>query len=317
MPDCFLYIIQSNDISPKRIRNISIIKKTTVFRFKSKWAILVALIVIGAVMLLRSGDEGKETPSPSSPTTPKNSGTAKSGGTSIHTAMGVPKTTGVKDVIIARKQYELSYNPERGGPNWVCWNSNAAWFGEVERRQGKFMDDDEIARGMKKIKHDDYTKSGYDRGHMVRSEDRTATREDNDATFYMTNVLPQYHELNAGPWLALEEYTEILAKKKNNELYIVAGGIYDNSPPTLNDKGRVAIPKSTWKIVVVLSRGEGLESVTKDTRVIAVNMPNDKDIVNKWRSFITTVEDIQTKTGFEFLTAVPPDIRAALIKKRD
>jgi endonuclease G len=242
---------------------------------------------------------------------------------SIHTALGVPKDNDESDDFFMKKpQYELSYNNKRGAANWVCWNLNAKWFGDVERKQGQFITDKDLPDGFQRITHNDYTGSGFDRGHLVRSEERTATREDNDATFLMTNVLPQYHDLNAGPWLSLEEYCQILATKKNNELYLIAGGIYDETPKFLSGKGngRVAIPVSTWKVIVVLEQGQGLEDVTKDTRIIAVNMPNreGKDFKKSgWRKYLTTVDELEKLTGYDFLSALPDDIESALESRTD
>ena len=71
--------------------------------------------------------------------------------------------------------------------------------------------DDMLPAGWYRVQDHDYAGSGYDRGHMVRSEERTRSPEDNKTTFYLTNVLPQTHELNAGPWLRLEDYCQDLA----------------------------------------------------------------------------------------------------------
>ncbi len=241
----------------------------------------------------------------------------------MHAPLGIPKDDDDSDDYLMEKpQYVLSYNNARGGPNWVAWNLNASWFGTAERRQGQFITDMSLPEGFQRITHDDYTGSGYDRGHMVRSEERTRSREDNDATFLMTNILPQTHELNAGPWLSLENYCQVLATKKNCELYLIAGGIYDKNPQYLKGKGsgRVAIPKSTWKIVVVLERGQGLKDVTKDTRVIAVNMPNIRGKEFKksgWRKYLTTVDELERLTGYDFLSNVPTEIQDVIESKTD
>jgi len=306
------------------------------FQNKTVRNLLILAVILGVYLLIQSQNKKDEAPTltetkspatqkqePKAPATkPPKSASAKSA-LDLHAPLGIPKDNDDSDDYLMEKpQYVLSYNNARGGANWVAWNLNADWFGTVERKQGQFITDMSLPDGFQRITHNDYTGSGFDRGHMVRSEERTRTREDNDATFLMTNILPQYHELNAGPWLSLETYCEVLAKKKNNELYLIAGGIYDKNPPYLNGKGkgRVAIPKSTWKIVVVLERGQGLESITKDTRVIAVNMPNAQGKEFKqsgWRKYLTTVDDLERLTGYDFLSNVPPDIQAVIESKTD
>ncbi len=232
----------------------------------------------------------------------------------VHAALGIPvDADSTDDYIIARHQYILSYNNERGVANWVSWNQNADWYGDVERYGGKFKVDPMLPDNFKKVTHDDYTNSGFDRGHMVRSEDRTKTVEDNIATFYMTNVMPQTPDLNRGCWLDLEYYYEDLCKKQDKELYIIAGGIF-HKDNYIN--GKVAIPDSTYKIIVVLDRGQGASDVTTSTEVIAVVMPNTDGIrSDDWQKYITTVDRIENSTGYDFLNRVPVDIQKVIESK--
>ena len=44
-----------------------------------------------------------------------------------------------------------------------------------------------------------------------KRKERTRSPEDNRATFLLTNILPQTHDLNGGPWLRLEEHCRELA----------------------------------------------------------------------------------------------------------
>lgn len=310
------------------------------FQNKTVRNLLILAVIVGVYLLTQSQNKTNETSAPVEAEQPTGSEREQKQPTSktyntqttsssaqtffdIHAPLGIPKDSDERDDYLMEKpQYVLSYNNMRGGANWVAWNLNESWFGTAERKQGQFITDTTLPDGFQRITHNDYTASGFDRGHMVRSEERTRTREDNDATFLMTNILPQYHDLNAGPWLSLETYCQVLATKKNHELFLIAGGIYDKNPEYLNGKGkgRVAIPKSTWKIVVVLERGQGLESITKDTRVIAVNMPNQqgKDFKKSgWRKYLTTVDELERLTGYDFLSNIPPDIQATIESKTD
>lgn len=231
---------------------------------------------------------------------------------SVHLTLGIPTDANpADDLLVVKEQYALSYNPTRNDPNWVSWNLNASHFGPAKRFSGKFMPDQQLPGGVYRVRHEDYSGSGYDRGHMVRSEERTASDADNQATFTTTNLLPQYHDLNAGPWLRLEEYCQHLAQRGGKELYIVAGGIFSANPPTIG-KG-VAVPDATFKIVVVLERGQGLGEVTPQTRVIAASMPNKKGIQGEgWGQYRTTVDEIERQTGYDFLPEVPEAAQRAV-----
>jgi DNA/RNA endonuclease G (NUC1) len=232
-----------------------------------------------------------------------------------HLEFGTPGDgTPANDILLNKQWFSLSYSEVRGGPNWVSWNVNRTHFGGASRCDC-FSPDATLPAGVYQVVTGDYTGSGYTRGHMVRSEERTQTPADNAQTFLMTNILPQLSDLNAGPWGQLEFHVEALAKFDNKELYIIAGGIYPASPATLNNAGKVQIPSHTWKIIVVMDSGEGLANVASaaDIQVIAVNMPNITGISSQpWTAYTTTVDALEAATGYDFLSALPDAIETAV-----
>lgn len=234
----------------------------------------------------------------------------------IHSPWGLPFDSNKSDdYIIERKQYVLSYNQKLNVPNWVAWQLNASWYGEVPRKSGKFITDTSLPLSFEKITHDDYTKSGYDRGHMVRSEERTASEEDNRSTFLLSNVLPQTPKLNQQTWLSLEYECERLCKVEGKELYVIAGGVFSKHSPRL--KGKVAVPDSCWKIVIVLEKGQKPKDINSKTKVIAVMMHNghyDKSN-NSWELYKTTINAIEERIGYDFLNELSDAIEDIIESK--
>lgn len=111
-------------------------------------------------------------------------------------------------------------------------------------------------------------------------------------------------------WKALEEYERAIAKQ-HRELYIVAGGLFDASPLTIGHA--VSVPRADYKIVVVLDPGQGVESVTTTTEVIAVVMPNDPSVKQrKWTEYLITVDEIERQSGYDFMTNVPDNVQKAI-----
>lgn len=222
---------------------------------------------------------------------------------SIHLPLGLPyDSTPHDDYIIYRTQYITSYNKLKNAVNWTAWNLNSSWFGNSGRYQGRFIADTSLPEDFLRINHNDYTNSGYDRGHVVRSHERSSSTEDNKSTFLMTNIIPQTPDLNRGVWLDFERYCEELALKHNKELFIYSGAVYSDSVQI--GKG-ITVPDSCFKIVVVLERGEGIDCVNYDTIIISVMMPNINGIRNKkWEDFLVSVRHIEKSSGYNFL----PDI---------
>ena len=216
--------------------------------------------------------------------------------------------------LIERPQYVLSYNRDRGIPNWVSWQLTQQDRGDAERKDN-FVPDDTLPEGWYRVHTDDYTGSGYDRGHVTPSADRTATQEDNDATFIMTNIQPQAPDNNRNTWENLESLSRDLVEK-GHVLYIIAGG--DGDIGTIAD-GKIAVPRNTWKIIVVMPKGESdVTRITADTPVIAVRVPNGlREELGDWDEYRVTVAAIEEATGYHFFTNLPPEIQSALKSRID
>jgi endonuclease G, mitochondrial len=218
------------------------------------------------------------------------------------------QVTNAEHFLIARPQYALSYNNATRIPNWVSWHLQASDIGDTAR--GNFAPDPDLPADFQRVTPRDYTNSGYDRGHNCPSKDRSATKADNDAVFYMTNMAPQFHEMNGGPWEDLERYSRELVQK-GNELEILCGHFGERA----RLQSGVMAPQFGWKIVVVVPRGE---AISASSRVIAVQMPNEKSVEGQpWSSFITTPAAIEKATGLHFFDALSPEIAAALREKQD
>jgi endonuclease G len=216
--------------------------------------------------------------------------------------------------LIERPQYVLSYNRDRGIPNWVSWQLTKQDLGEA-KRSNIFVADTTLPKGWHRVTTDDYTGSGYDRGHVAPSADRTATPEDNEATFLLTNILPQAPDNNRNTWENLEALSRDLVNK-GHVLYIIAGGDGDNGTIA---KGKIAVPRYTWKIIVVMPKGESdVTRITADTLVIAVRIPNGlKEKLGDWDQYRVTVAAIEAATGYHFFSNLPPDIQTALKSRID
>ena len=219
-----------------------------------------------------------------------------------HVEFGTPYDANASnDLLLSKRTHYTSHNCARGGPNWVSWNLNKTHFGDAARSTS-FYSDATLPTGCYRVVTSDYTNSGYSRGHMVRSEERTWSVDDNKATFLMTNILPQYQDLNGGPWYKLELYLQDLAQNQNKEIYVISGGY--GSRGTLNGAGKVTIPTRNYKIAVIMPYGQGLANATTtgSIQVLAVDMPNVTGIAaNSWQTYTTTVDAIESATGYNFL----------------
>lgn len=240
---------------------------------------------------------------------------------------GQPGPTGSPNsFLIRRRQFAASYNASRGQPNWVSYEYDSRQSGGEDRCNCFSTDPLTVAAGLPAVTTADYTGSGYSRGHLARSADRTTTNVENASTFYLTNIVPQIQDMNAGPWATLENLLGD-STRAGRAVYIVAGPQF-NTPGALrylNGAGKVAIPDSTWKVALVVGRNadgtpKGLGNVqTWDdlagVTVIAVMMPNISTAAGldaDWRTYRRTPDQVEAVTGFDVLNLLQNQYEAAL-----
>jgi endonuclease G, mitochondrial len=247
---------------------------------------------------------------------------------SEHYQMGNPSSA-TKDeanpdnYLLERPQYVLSYNNSKGSANWVSWRVASEWIGSAQR-QDDFRADDALPSSFYKATASSFTGSGFDRGHLCPSADRTSSTTDNSATFYMSNMIAQAPNVNQQNWGNMEDYIRKLVSQ-GNEIYVIAGGYgqggtgSNGSVTKWLDNKKVTVPAHCWKIVVVLAKGsDDVCRVANDTRVIAVDIPNKQSLgTDPWGDYRVSVRELETFTGYDFLSNVPKAIQDVIEKNKD
>lgn len=223
--------------------------------------------------------------------------------------------------LIVKTYYSLSYNRSRATPNWVSWYVGTSSLGNTPR-QDDFRADTSLPSGWYEVGATSFSGSGFDRGHNCPSADRTSTVDANSATFLMDNMIPQAPNNNQHTWANLESYARTLVNS-GNEVYIIMGsygigGTGSNGLANTVDNGRVTVPNRIWKVVVVIPQGsDDINRVTTTTRVIAVDTPNTNSISSSWGTYRTSVDAIESATGYDLLSILPNATEAVLESKVD
>ncbi|WP_010182662.1 DNA/RNA non-specific endonuclease [Aquimarina agarilytica] len=218
--------------------------------------------------------------------------------------------------FLSRDQYALSYNNGRGTANWVSWHLSSAWLGSG-RRCNCFSEDLQLPNTFFKATDKSYRRSGFDRGHICPSGDRTGSNSENSNTFFTTNIAPQAADNNQKSWNDFENYLRSLVGN-GNEIHIIAGvagrgGVGKNGFRNTINSGNITVPDSFWKVALILPNGANdITRVTADTRVIAINVPNDQGISTNWRSFRTSINTIEDLTGYDLLENIPNNIESII-----
>ena len=143
--------------------------------------------------------------------------------------------------------YVVVYSPALRIPQSVDWVLRKSDLGVSKREPSwRFIEDTRVSRP--RACHSDYTRSGYDRGHMVPAADRSATISAMRSTFIMTNVCPQVPSLNRGSWKRLEDGCRAIASQ-GQALHIHVDALFWQADTQRIGRDSVAVPHAFVKSV--------------------------------------------------------------------
>ena len=196
------------------------------------------------------------------------------------------------NISLERNSYLISYNTETKCPDYVSWRIDRNRLEKNVERSDFFEADADIPE-KHRIKHSDYSRSGYDRGHMCPAADNRYDSLAMAECFRMTNMCPQTHRLNAGDWNDLEDLCRKWAEKYN--------AVYPakNNKIGARKKYKVIVPERFFKVVLI-NDGNKLMGIG-----FILNNNDDFMPLEDYAISIDTVEEI---TGFDFFSALPDDV---------
>lgn len=199
----------------------------------------------------------------------------------------LPKSPGEQ---INHHYYILSYSEENEQANWVYYELTSQMLNGNIKRSNRFHTDPLVLT--KSSTTSDYTKSGFDRGHLCPAADMSFDSIAMNESFYMSNISPQYPGFNRGIWKSLEAKVRDWAKTKE-QLVIVTGPIFSESDQRIG-QNRVRVPAYFYKILFAEDQNQ----------MIAFVLPNEASS-HSLDNFVSTVDSVEQITGIDFFSQLP------------
>ena len=151
------------------------------------------------------------------------------------------------DQIIDKQVFTVCYDYEMKGAKYVAYilERDKVNVGNVKKRP-RFYTESTIPAKYRSH-NQDYTHSGYDRGHLANDASFDYEEKVVVKTYTMANIIPQAPEVNRKTWTKAEQRERDMAGKYKT-VNILNGVVYDTNPQRIG-KNRIAVPSGFWKAI--------------------------------------------------------------------
>ena len=198
---------------------------------------------------------------------------------------------GLEGEIESYAQFKLNYSETHEQPLWVAYYLTQTELALPGRdRASRFITDSNISTGS--ATHDDYTNTGYDRGHLTRAEFNKQTEQSYEESFHMSNISPQIganFNRTGGDWYNLEEL-EIDIAYGLDGLYSVTGPIFKDNLDVIGDEVAIVVPGYFYKAFLSPDKKEAIAFVLRHDNI---------DDNSLWEAVIT-INELEVLTGMNF-----------------
>lgn len=192
--------------------------------------------------------------------------------------------------LLDHKYYVVGYNKKHKQAAFVAYLLTAEMVNENNKvsRKGVGFKKDYLLSDNYATKQD-YTNSGYVRGHLCPSKDMCWSFASMKETFYMSNVSPQYQGFNDGLWKKLEGSVRKWAVE-NDSILVLCGPVLSSKKGEIGEN-KVSVCSKFYKIVVDISY--------PTYKMIAFIMDNTNIKGNIFR-YCCNEREVERITGLDF-----------------
>lgn len=152
------------------------------------------------------------------------------------------------ELMLDHQYFVIAYDKKHNIAKWVKYTLTKGDLNGPGKRPSRFRADPFLQKlGLKSIKHDDYTNTGYARGHLAPAEDFSRSQEAIESTFVMSNVIPQRGSVNSGAWAQLEKKVRSWACGEES-IMVITGPIIEDGLTNLS--AGVVVPNRFFKVII-------------------------------------------------------------------
>jgi len=245
-----------------------------------------------------------------------------------------PKTKddGGNSIVLIRETpaygitYAIEYDLTKRAQRWTCftltavnssrtWNRNSwasqdNYWAKLNYEYYHFYDPfqpDPDLPAEARTELNEYKGIPYQRGHICASSDRLYSKDANEQTFYLSNIMPQSAGLNTGIWQDMEGCVNGNTSpnwnntKFRDTLFVCKGGTIDGTLIRTTTSTGLIVPK--FFFMALLCR--------KDNNFKALGFwveHSDSYKKDGVENYVVSIDQLERMTGIDFFCNLPDDI---------
>lgn len=239
----------------------------------------------------------------------------------------IPRLKGGLSLFLAKEvpnfgvNYCAEFDCALRSTRWVAFRWDIDNIADCNVGRTNAWDEDEDIPAEYRVRLSDHTSDGYDRGHMLASEDRQNSVRANEQTFLMTNMFPQYNRFNGYSsgksyvWVNMEEKARSFYKgwtRNNNAqdtIYVVRGGTIDSDSQILEETVKGLIVPRFFYMAFLYKNNQSSQFGYK-AMAFWVEHTDGVDTTrgNALKKYVISIDDLERRTGIDFFCNLPDHI---------
>lgn len=221
--------------------------------------------------------------------------------------------------------YCMEYDKKKRAQRWTCWqwyrgNSGTSWkrnnwdsvtdneWAVLNKKTygwgDPFQPDPDLEPG-ERTELQDYYGIPYQRGHICASSDRLNSRDANEQTFYLSNIMPQTSALNEGIWNDME--TQVQAWGRNDKfrrtMYVIKGGTIDEKNIKTTTSSGLIVPKYFFMALLCEDNDGKFHAMG-----FWVEHTSQTHKGEPLQGYAVNIDRLESLTGIDFFCNLPDDI---------
>ena len=279
---------------------------------------LFALVACGG----SNGDDPEPTPTPTPTPTVGNVNKNDASTNEFLARLEMPKArTDSKVITHSTTNYGVTYSVEWDSniraQRWTCYDlnkKNVATNGNTRKSLWPEGDpwnfDPDVPKSEQQALTNELSKSYYpgtttvfyEKGHVCPSMDRLNSKDANEQTYYMTNILPMVPNFNGKLWQKMETQVNAWGKAlaEGDTLFVCKGGTIDKAEQILAKTINNHVVPKYFFMALLMKNSSGMKMLGFWAEHL-----NEDHSGDKLSGYVVSIDELEQKTGIDFFCNLP------------